>query len=47
MVITSFQATTSLEKKMAYGHLIRKGHALTGYYELENGFSTLVRTCCK
>lgn len=39
-------AETEFKSRMAFGHLIRSGHDLTGYYvETEPGIHKLIRTC--
>ena len=37
---------TPHKRRLAEGHYIREGHALTGYYvETERGIYSLIRTC--
>lgn len=38
--------SSSFYRRMAHGHELRKGHALTGYLTSKGGISTLTRTCC-
>ena len=45
-----FMGISPLQRRMAEGHLIRRGHVLTGHYEHSvayPGVLVLVRTCCK